>query len=408
MLHSFLGSYLDLRFLSGAFFSSTRCHSFLVQNPSTGKSQAQKAVFFLLQRAGIPATYTVKMTDAALLGTILLDKKILQKDSRDIEKAVIRKYGELYHKKWIGWDEGDTLLRNSPYSENTTDILQMAMDEPGYVSKQLSLGSIEYYSNTTISACSYPTTTFSKTAFEKGFLQRSYISFKRFSDEEKAKIEDDIAELLFKNNFKRNDAEADLMKYVKDCQYYYANNKLWEVSKDNKIFVKFDKEEYNKFYTEKLKPYYEEKILDQYSDRKQDTLESFWGRKLFHICKFATHHAYFEKNEVVKFNDLCYALDRFDEHINSVKVFLSGFRPEHNKYPEERMSIITDIILNNGGTISRADLLENIRKMKEQKRTDLSKRGTYNLIEEMIKNKKIKKTEKARSMGGNEIEFSIY
>lgn len=350
---------------------STRVPIFAIQDSGTGKSQCMRAWHKLLRALGLSdeqARWTIKDNEASLTGTVYQDEK---------GKTIIHK-GSLSRLYSLTWDEGSVVLRPSAYMDVLTDVFQGVMDEPGEVSKGMRFGTLKYPCFTTIMAGSYMFDAFKKTLLTKGFLQRMYISYKKFTEKEKRDIRIGV------NLLKLGQDPAKIRK-LKGALKRTIN----KVPEPQGRIIKFDIEGVKLFDLE-IEKTYRKYIEYQFSGDKQETLETFFHRLHVLIDKIAAQRAIVNGKQYVTYEDMMYALGECSWHLNSLlKIFDYFFAGKIVTSGEKREQVIEDIVRQYSGDITQGGILLHLRKFKKQGRWDLGYNRSLALLEQMEKEHKV-------------------
>jgi len=393
MFHVFLGTVLThkgYRYMESGARKSVRLHFFMIQDSGTGKSQLMKAYHNLLVALGIKARITVVDNEAALTGCVyLLPDKMYEKRKEEKKRAgeptseqdrVVTKKGLLSELLSLCWDEGSVLLQMSKFMVNITNYFQCVMDEPGRVSKGMRLGTIEYYSDCTVIAGSYMFTDFKNTLLTKGFLQRMFLHYKKFTPQEKRNLRIGV------NLLKRKKKPEDIRKLTDAIKVWVA--KIPELPEKT---IQFDDKDIQEFNND-LEEIYQKYIDKAFTGEKQDVLETFNGKLHILIDKIAAQRAIILGKSVVEKEDLDYAKGICMKHVHSLIAifnYLVG-GTDVVSIPEHREAILMNILTSRGGKLIQKDLLDEIHKLKKLGKWDLGWNGTLKLIDEMIAANKIK------------------
>lgn len=366
--HALLGTWLTYKGISYVESSerrSMRVHIFAIQDSGTGKSQLMKAYHKLLMYLGFSreqADWTIKDNEASLTGTVFQDEK---------GKHIILK-GSLSKLYSLVWDEGSVLLKPSAYMDILTDVFQGVMDEPGEVSKGMRFGKINYPCFTTITAGSYMFDAFKRTLLTKGFLQRMYISYKKFTEKEKRDIRIGV-------NLLKLGQESEKIEKIRSA-FKRTLNKIPEPSGRA---ISFNIDSVRLFDLE-IEKAYREYIEYQFSGDKQETLETFFHRIHVLVDKIAAQRAIINGKKEVTYEDMMYALGECKWHLESLlSIFDYFFAGKIVTSYEKREQTVEGIIKQFNGEISQAGVLQQLRILKQQGRWDLGYNRSLSLLEQM-------------------------
>ena len=369
--HTLIGVWLTYKgyyYIESSEKRSTRIHIFAIQDSGTGKSELMKAWHKIVRHLGLTneqADWTIKDNEAALTGTVYQDEK---------GKHIIHK-GSLSRLFSLVWDEGSVLLKPSAYMDILTDVLQGVMDEPGEVSKGMRFGKIRYPCYCTFVAGSYMFDAFKKTLLSKGFLQRMYISYKKFSEKEKRDIRIGV-------NLLKLGQEPEKIEKIKNAIRRTFN----KISEPAGRTIQFDVAGVRLFDLE-IEKAYRKYIEYQFSGDKQETLETFFHRLHVMIDKIAAQRAIVNGKKEVTYEDMMYALNECGWHLDSLlRLFDYFFAGKIVTSTERREQTIENIIKQYSGEISQGGILDYLRKVKKQGKWDLGYNRSLALLEEMEKN----------------------
>ena len=373
LFHTFLGVILNnkgINYIESARHKTIRISTFIIQDSGTGKSESMKALKEIVKYLGIATRFTQKDNEASASGSVFMEK--------GSNKVVIKK-GHLADKMLYCWDEGSTLLETSAYMDRMTDVFQGVMDEPGWVSKGMRLGTVEYPSPSTIVAGSYMFGKFRDTLVKKGFLQRMYISYKEFDENEKRNMRIGVNLLKRNVNFKRiNELKSALRKTLQRIEPPKDNHILF----DPLDLVKFDKI---------LEDVYQDRIEKQFLGEKQTVLETFYNRLHTLIDKIAAQRAIVNGKKVVKYEDMMYGLQECGWHLKSLlNLFDYLYSGATMTQKESRETIVINNILQRGKRkLTQKEILNKTRELKIRGEWDLGYKRTIYLLERMVLERKI-------------------
>lgn len=382
MFHSMLGTIFTQHgkcYLESGNNKSVRFHSFIIQDSGTGKSHTFKVIDSLVQKFNIKSLITINDTEATITGTVY----------QDTDGIAITKDGLLSEMDMIIWDEGSTLLVDSPYSKNITNFLQMAMDEPGKVSKGLRLGRLEYNTNTTIIAGSYMFDEFKDTIMHKGFLQRMFVLCKTFTREEERKIR--VGKNLLKNvrNIeKMRKLEQEMFKIITKCLGKTKGPLFFNIEDTRKFNV----------YLETI---YTDYIDMQFNGEKQKVLKTFFNRVHTLIDKLATQRAIVNGHQEVLYEDMIYGAELIKLHLESIHTIFDNISIKSANSPIERnIGIIKMIIKKNNNKMSIEELIHELGELNAAGKWEFRYAKSLVFINKMIEEKRISIT---KTSAGKEV-----
>lgn len=350
LFHVVIGKAMKARMIWGGREMSIREHLFITQQSGTGKSEAVKSAKLLLEKQfGQKARIITTATDASLVGQFTETQNGKKRETKI-------SYGALYDCDLLDWDEGSVVVKGGRFAENISDILQMAMDEPGFVSKLLGRGVIEFYTNASIVAGSYEFDRFSTTMFEKGMLQRMLHTARIFTHEETIGM---------------NRAKIQLGKFrdIKSIMTYQTKFKEEFYSQQYSPTINFNKDA-NDQYEDDIIRFYEENVHSQYMDRKQHALEGFYNRMDLHVRKVAAQVALLEGSDEVDYDHMKYGMQIAGNSIDSIKLLLDRTeRRVQHKALLDRKKIVFEILKKR--PMNQTDLLSALRLKKTEGDWDL-------------------------------------
>ena len=408
LFHSFLGIVLPVNIVWAGSYNSLRINIFSIQNSGTGKGQAMKALHFLIDWLGtkhsldLKSSYTTKMTDAALAGTVELLGRRSRREGGNLNIQPLR--GALSKYNLICWDEGDIIFRNIPYMETVRDTLNMAIDEPGWVNKELRLGSIKYPTNTTIVAGSLLKHDISRSVVNEGFLQRMFLIYRNFTEQELDEIDKELIR-LYQVNYRETEEKKERLyqklKNVLDNVNKYNVQDAWS----SKKVIRFDESilpEINRIKDNLKKEYFSEQFKDE---SFQETARSFYSRLHLPLNKIAAQRAIVNLSDNVGIEDFRYAAGVVKIHCESVFNLLENISRNVEFTTRPRENIILDILRN--GKKNRSEIIQMLHTMYQKGGWGLGLSGTKNLLKEMVRNGKIKERNVPDGVGRPEVYYSI-
>ena len=307
----------------------TRIHYFIFQRARSGKGEAMKAKHKLLVFLGIPTRYTQSDNPAAAVGTCQKNKT----------GKVDSRVGHLKTLYDYNWDEGSIIIKegsnNSGDKVTLTDVLQGVMDEPGFVSKGMAWGDIQYETNSSICAGSYIFKEFAKTIMEKGFFQRMIISYKIFSEQEKQFMRRYVP--LLKNRYNPRRIKRIMFKF---------KELVGEIPKLKDNMILFNKTDTINF-VDRYDMVYDNIIKNQFTgsgSRTQEVLESFSDMSHLLVDKIAAQSAIIDGKKEVTYEDMLIALPVVKMHLSSIIELFNSVEMSSETPTMKREAVILNMI----------------------------------------------------------------
>jgi len=350
--HSFLGTVIPTKLKISDDWLRPRIHVFFIQPPTTGKSRIMKRVGKLINYIDEDSCIQVlTVTDAKLTGTF--SQPVGPKDAIEYD-------GWLTTKKCIIWDEASILLKQHSHNESLSEILQMAIDDPGKNVRGVVHGEINKPTETTILAITYPVSQLADIIVNKGLLQRFFIVYHVGGQEEFEKIDEAFPSLFTTKQDKTEDLMNAIKQSIKDLPH-----KL-EVNVDDLI----------KFQKEVLTPYRNECIYGQYLDGKAPLLRTFWMRLKNKMMKIALQYAVMNEKKEIDYESYKYAFDLEKKELSSIQTIIESvnstpLKKQNKDYiikylTEERSQVLIEIMMKKN-KIGRNKTLSILNEMETDK-----------------------------------------
>ncbi len=350
---------------------STRIHTFFFQRARSGKGEVMKAKNRLVVFLGIPSRYTMKDNVPSCIGTVKLPdnaKSINEKMSRE---------GYLKDLFDYNWDEGSVLIRPSKDMDNVTDVFQGVMDEPGIVSKGLVWGSIEYSTNVSICAGSYIFGELENALMTKGFFQRMLLTYKVFTEENKAEMRRMVP--LLKIRYNKGRTSMIMRRFRELCD---------EIPKPKNDLISFDSDSVLKF-NNKYELIYNNIIKGQFVGRTQEVLESFGDMVHLLVDKISAQHAIIDGKDKVYYDDMRITLPIVKIHIASVLELFDSIEGNSITASMKRETIIMNIIRRYPNVANQKFILSKLDIEKKSGKWDIGRNKTHILIRKMVDDNKL-------------------
>lgn len=373
LFHSLLGIMLTVKgykFVISGKKKTLRIHTFMLQPSGTGKSEIMSSLHELIKYLCIPCRKTLKDNESACTGSVVIDRKNQITVCPGYMKDL---YAYL-------WDEGSILIKSGSFMENMTDVWQSAMDEPGWVSKGMRHGSVEYDTNVTLVTGSYEFEEFQRTLLERGFLQRMFVVRQMMTSIDKQRMQNKVVMLAKRSN-------DDRLSQLKHAFKVLYDNIPPATESTEKII--FDGKAVDKFVKKWIK-INDTFIRDQFDGLKGDVLNTFFNRSSLHVEKIAAQRAFVEKRNVVNYDDLLYGMNMVKIHIESIVSLFNEFGQIGGQSENRRrLSMIKAIITSNGGCMEYERLLDRLHDQLMQGRWDLQRKGTTLFIDRIEREKQV-------------------
>lgn len=149
-----------------------RIHPFIIQSSGTGKGSVYSLLSTVSTAADMPFEEHGTASTAGIMGTVRQNGEAVK--------------GDLAGSGFVGWKEAQTLLKSADqtHSSDILEVMNMAMDPSGKVSKTLSGGKLEYSSSTSIFCTTYdPEPQGQLELIRQGFLPRTLFFYRTMGGE---------------------------------------------------------------------------------------------------------------------------------------------------------------------------------------------------------------------------------
>jgi len=378
LFHNFVGIILtkaNIRIATNKMIAP-RVSAFVVQNSGTSKGEATDALFNLLTHIsmtlnlGLNLNRTTEITNAGLLGTI-----------EPIHGVSMPITGALDKDDLILFPEGRKLFIETPHTAGIRNILNMALDEPGNVSKNLRLGRVSFESKSTLIATTFPIKEVNKSVVEEGFFPRLFVSYKEFGEKELNEIDRQMQDL------RKIDYDVDvkpLMEQITELVNGLLQHLTSNLPARNDAFcLRFKKDDITKM--ESIRIALRQRFFrKQYTDSRKQVLESFYSRLRLLLDKIASHHAALEWKKEIDGEDYVYASEVAMWHCESVLNILDKLKSVEEDVEKRRTDAVVEIIHNRGGKVLRTEILRILDRMYIGRNWDLGKSRTKALLKKMV------------------------
>lgn len=156
-----------------------RIHPFVVQDSGSGKNGAFNFMSTVARQAGMNFYKEGTTTTAGIMGTVKRDGEVQP--------------GNLAGSGFVAWKEAQTLIKsaNQQHSDDIIEVINMALDPSGDVSKSMAGGKLEYSSRTSMFSTTYPPEPDGQVdLIHQGFLPRMLFLYKNIPPSQYDKIND--------------------------------------------------------------------------------------------------------------------------------------------------------------------------------------------------------------------------
>lgn len=145
-----------------------RIHPFVIQDSGSGKNGAFNFMDAVATRAGMDFYKEGTTSTAGIMGTVQRSGEVMP--------------GNLEGSGFVAWKEAQTLIKsaNQTHSDDIIEVINMALDPSGSVSKSLAGGKLEYNSRTSMFSTTYPPEPNGQVdLIHTGFLPRMLFLYKK-------------------------------------------------------------------------------------------------------------------------------------------------------------------------------------------------------------------------------------
>jgi len=156
-----------------------RIHPFVIQDSGSGKNGAFNFMHAVSREAGMNFFKEGTTSTAGIMGTVKPDGEVNP--------------GNLAGNGFLAWKEAQTLVKssNKQHSDDIIEVINMALDPSGDVSKSLSGGKLEYSSRTSMFSTTYPPEPEGQVGLiHQGFLPRMLFLYKKIPPSQYDRIND--------------------------------------------------------------------------------------------------------------------------------------------------------------------------------------------------------------------------
>lgn len=272
-----------------------RIHPFVIQDSGSGKNGAFNFMAAVAREAGMNFFKEGTTSTAGIMGTVDQDGTVDP--------------GNLAGNGFLAWKEAQTLVKsaNKQHSDDILEVINMALDPSGQVSKSLSGGKLEYSSRTSMFSTTYPPEPEGQIdLIHQGFLPRMLFMYKKIPPSQYDRINNKRDKGLPTDDKMgpqdRNTYSDDIEKLANTLKYIRE-----QVSKHGKILSKGEDpfaitEKDIHYFTvaedaSMNTAYIFDEMKDQYSYRVQQEVKPFKTRLFDLTYKIAAAFAAVDKDE---------------------------------------------------------------------------------------------------------------
>lgn len=377
MFHFTLGVINPVRHIKSGKYISTRVHPFIIQPSGTGKGEVMTLHSDLLRAMGRKVFYGLKATEAAL---------VMQDTQVQVGKQTVTqvKPGMLESRDALFFDEGRELMSEANYYQDVRNAFNMAMNESGkgggLVSKALKSQEIEFTSHMSLCAGSVLTGEMVSSVLDEGFYQRSYMSFRNFTERE-------ILNMQLEMHRLHSIDKPQITNIIKDIKDTYA---MWFddmklVYKSATPCIRFAANSDNEI-RNLMEDYWKQNISETYTDDKQIQLMTFLTRNFIDkATKIAVQRAVFQLKPEIEVEDFEFGLQACEFNMQSVKDLLSTLTVRSNESlaSDKRLNALLRFIRLKDMGWKRQDLLDFLEKKRQANEWDISVRSTDKLLQKL-------------------------
>lgn len=372
-----------------------RVHPFIIQSSGTGKNSVFSMMGKVAEAAGMSFDEEGTASTAGIMGTI-------RRNGEEIK-------GDLAGSGFVAWKEAQTLLKSAEqtHSSDILEVMNMAMDPSGNVSKTLSGGDLEYRSNTSVFCTTYdPEPSGQLELIRQGFLPRTLFFYRTVTDQYYDEINEMRDEKLPRGNInhksERKEFERDVeklantLRYIEDTVHRHGNKYF---PKDKHFAVGDPHIDYISGLEDGLSvnpsPMMNE-VLDDYpySIRKQASpFKTRMFDKVYRIAACLAAADYDEKRDVhvcrkIKERHIKLAKNICEQSFRSVLDFIHDYSivSGDNKLRQLERKVNT-IAKNNGGHATIKELMSETYRKKKDIKNDLAaleEMGKINSVDKPI------------------------
>jgi len=272
-----------------------RIHPFVIQDSGSGKNGAFNFMAAVAKEAGMNFFKEGTTSTAGIMGTVDQDGTVDP--------------GNLAGNGFLAWKEAQTLVKsaNKQHSDDILEVINMALDPSGQVSKSLSGGKLEYSSRTSMFSTTYPPEPEGQVdLIHQGFLPRMLFLYKKIPPSQYDRINNRRDEGLPKDSEMgpqsrvqySNDIEklANTLKYIREQVTKHGTI----LSKGEDPFAITEKDVHYFTVEEGASmntAYIFDELKDQYSYRVQQQVKPFKTRLFDLTYKIAAAIAAISKDE---------------------------------------------------------------------------------------------------------------
>lgn len=349
-----------------------RVHPFVIQSSGTGKGGVFNMIEKVSRASDIPFDSQGTASTAGIMGTVKQNGE--------------QREGELAGSGFLGWTEAQTLLKSAEqtHSSDILEVMNMAMDPSGKVTKTLSGGKLEYEANTSIFCTTYdPEPSGQLELIRQGFLPRTLFFYRIMGED----FYDEINEMRdeniprerdsFENKIEDIDTDieqlANTLKYIEDTVWEHG-----KVLREEDTYSAAAEKHIDYFYVEEgvsLNPGpMMDEVLEDYSldvRRKAIPFKTRMMNKVYRIAACIAAVSYDKENDIyvsreVKEEHVERAMNLCRKSFKNTLEFIKDYstsNADNDLHEVER--VINTIAKSNGGTATMNELMSETYKSKK-------------------------------------------
>ena len=381
-----LSQMLKGTFIDGGMHKGWREHLFMIEPNRTGKGQIMNGVYYFLKFCNEEMKkehyryhyYSHEPNPQQLVGG-------WEEIQRGKKKDWIYKPGMLKNHNVIMWGEAENLIRPASRWGDMKNLILNALDDGMPISPTArkdidEQGNIPtFYTNTSLITGTRPLKSINEGVAASGILQRFLFNYEEYKTEDYRRLRVEIMKLG-----KQNQVSAGRQRKKELFDLFYSTPYQKDISFNSEVINEYEK--YKNSLIIKT-----ENDFNQ-SDYKSQAVHGFITASLVHDKKIAAMITSLENEKVVFPEAFETAANLTQTCIDSIsKLIGEAYSPTKSKGFIGRQSEIIKIIKKNGGVITRNNLVQEIKFLRNKGTWDIGLNKTFEFINQMEKNEVIQK-----------------